>query len=79
MKTTVEISDSLFAEARSLAESEGTTLRNLVEDGLRVVIQQKKQRKPRFRLKDGSVGGKGLRPGLDWRGVRDMIYEGRGN
>lgn len=78
MKTTVEISDSLFAEARSVAEAEGTTFRNLVEDGLRVVIQQKKRRKP-FRLKDGSVGGKGLRPGLDWKGVRDRIYEGRGN
>ena len=79
MKTTVEISDSLFAEARSLAESEGTTLRNLVEDGLRAVIQQKKQRKSKFRLRDGSVGGKGLRPGLDWAGVREMTYEGRGN
>jgi hypothetical protein len=78
MKTTIEISDSLFAEARSLAESERTTLRNLVEDGLRVVIQQKKQRKP-FRLRDGSVGGKGLRPGMSWSAARDMIYEGRGN
>jgi hypothetical protein len=79
MKTTVDISDSLFAEARSLAEAEGITLRNLMEDGLRAVIQQKKQRKPKFHLRDGSVSGKGTRPGLDWPRVRDMIYEGRGN
>jgi hypothetical protein len=33
MKTTVEISEDLFARTREIAQREGTTLRNLIEAG----------------------------------------------
>ena len=78
MKTTVDISDSLMAQAKSLAEKEGVTVRSLIEDGLRTVIAERTQPRRKFRLKDGAVGGKGIRPGLDWPAIRSMIYEGRG-
>ena len=78
MKTTVEISDPLLREARKLARRKGTTLRALIEQGLRRMLAE---RKPNFQLRDASFGGKGLRPELGdvgWDHLREMIYEGRG-
>ena len=77
MKTTLEISDPLLREARKIAARDKTTLRALVEQGLRLIVSEKKKDKP-FRLRDASVGGKGLHPdvaGKSWDEIRDMIYE----
>jgi hypothetical protein len=77
MKTTLDISDPLLREARKLAARENTTLRALVEQGLRRVVAEKKRAKP-FRLRDASVGGKGLHSdvaGKSWSEILDMIYE----
>jgi hypothetical protein len=81
MKTTIEISDSLLREARKLAARERTTLRALVEMGLRHVVAAKRQRKPTFRLRRASFKGRGLRPELADAGgerLRDLTYEERG-
>lgn len=78
MKTTVDISDSLFQEARACADSRGVPFRQLVEEGLRIVIQKDKQPHKRFRLRDGSFGGQGLQSEMSWADVRKAIYEGRG-
>jgi Arc/MetJ family transcription regulator len=80
MKTTIEITDSLFARAKQAAVDDNTTIRALVEDGLRKVLDEREQRKP-FKLRDGSVGGRGLKPefaGAGWDKIRDAIYEGHG-
>jgi hypothetical protein len=80
MKTTVELSDDLMRRAKSVAAKEGTTLRALLEEGLRWALGRR--RKPRgFKLRDASVGGKGVQPGVDdtdWTSLRDAIYRGRG-
>ncbi len=81
MKTTIEISDPLFREARTVAARRRQTLRQLVEAGLRKVIEEDKQPRKRFRLRDASVGGKGLRAGLsydDWGAILDLGYDERG-
>jgi hypothetical protein len=78
VKTTVEISDSLLAEARNLAGNRGTTLRQLIEDGLRESLRKTHKRPVRFHLQDGSVDGKGLQEPLSWPKIRRRIYEGRG-
>ena len=78
VKTTVEIADTLFAEAKSLAQSKGLTLRQLIEEGLRESIRQHSGRRPKFRLKDGSVGGKGMQRDYTWEEIMEMCYEGRG-
>jgi hypothetical protein len=81
MKTTLEISDPLLREARKVAAREKTTLRALVEQGLRQVVAEKKKDKP-FRLRDASFKGDGLHPdvaNLSWDEIRDLIYEGRGS
>lgn len=80
MKTTIEVSDALMLEAKSLAQEHNTTLRALVEQGLEKVLKDLRHPKP-YKLKDGSVSGQGLQPGqenLSWAEVRDMVYEGRG-
>lgn len=82
MKTTIEISDSLFAEARLLAATEGTTLRQLVEVGLRHAVAQRKRKAEPFRLRYASFGGNGLvrkLKGAQWEQIRDLAYEGRGS
>lgn len=80
MKTTIEVSDALMLEAKSLAQEHNTTLRALVEEGLEKVLRDLRNPKP-YKLKDGSFGGQGLQPGqenLSWEELRDMLYEGRG-
>lgn len=81
MKTTVEISDSLLQEARKLAAREGTTLKALIEQGLRTVVATRRQRVGAFRLRKASFKGDGLQPGVTgaaWERIREMAYEGRG-
>ena len=80
VKTTVEITDSLAEEAKALAARENTTLRALIEAGLRLVLAAR-SRRTRFRLRDASFKGQGLQPEFqdgDWHRIRDAAYEGRG-
>ncbi|MBM3306066.1 MAG: DUF2191 domain-containing protein [Candidatus Aminicenantes bacterium] len=82
MKTTVHIPNSLFHEARKVAQQERTTLKALVEEGLRKVVTERHGRKPgAFRLRKASFKGQGLQPnlaGVTWDQVLDISYEGRG-
>ena len=80
MKTTVEIADSLLASARRLAAKEGTSVRALIEEGLRKVVD-KRERRAGFALRRVTFGGEGLSPDLsdaDWSAIRDRSYEDRG-
>jgi len=77
VKTTIEISDSLFEEAKSWAAARGVPLRQIVEEGLRTVIQTKERATP-FRLRDGSFGKPGKRDSRPWPEIRGIIYGGRG-
>lgn len=80
MKTTVDIPDSLLAEAKELAARRRTTLRALVERGLREVVRR--SRRPEdFRLRRVTFGGRGLQPEFrdgNWHRIREASYEGRG-
>jgi hypothetical protein len=81
MKTTIEIADPLFSEAKRAATERGTTLRALVEQGLRAVLEASDPAGS-FRLADASVSGNGLQPGFrgaGWDEIRDAAYEGRGS
>jgi len=80
MKTTIQIPDSLFEEARKVAHRERVTLRSLVEEGLRRVLADHGKRGG-FRLRKAAFRGKGLQPrleGASWDRIRDASYEGRG-
>lgn len=75
MKSTVDISDALLLEAKALARSERTTLRALIERGLREVLAAHRAEAQVFRLKDIRFGGQGLSPELeagDWSALRTL-------
>lgn len=78
MKTTVDISDTLFESTRRLAVQRGTTMRALIEEGLRAVLQAHRSLPRQFALRDASVGGDGLADGVDlgdWTQIRALIYD----
>jgi len=81
MKTTVEISDALLEEAKKVAAREKVTVRTLIEQGLRQVVAQRKQRRGPFRLRKAAFKGQGLTAearAAGWERVRELSYEGRG-
>ncbi|MBL8905558.1 MAG: type II toxin-antitoxin system VapB family antitoxin [Rhizobiales bacterium] len=80
MKTTIDIPDPLFEEARKLAARQDTTLKALVTEGLRRVVAER-NRRGQFQLRKASFKGSGLQPGIapdDWDRIRDLAYGGRG-
>ena len=75
-KTTIDLPEELLIEAKTFAAQERTTLRELVEHGLRLVLARKASTE-RFQLRDGSVDGDGLTPEFEdagWDAIRDAIY-----
>ena len=80
MKTTIQIPDSLLEAAREVAHRERTTLKALVEEGLRRIVSERRRR-GEFRLRKATFNGKGLQPdvaGASWEQIRELSYEGRG-
>lgn len=81
MKTTVDIADALLQAARRTARREGTTVRAIIERGLRWVLQEEAACRKPFKLRKASFRGKGLQPefaGAEWGAVRDAAYRERG-
>ena len=80
MKTTIELPEALFDKAKRHARKHKTTLKALIEQGLRQVLATKADAAP-FKLRDASVSGKGLNPEFrdaNWDQLRDAIYPKQG-
>ena len=80
MKTTVDIPDALLEDAKKLAARQDTTLRELLVEGLRRMVAERR-RISTFRLRKASFRGNGLQPGVidaSWERIRELAYEGRG-
>ena len=81
MKTTVQISDALLADVKKVAAKRNTTLKTLVDEGLRLVVANEQKTQSPYRLKDCSVGGNGLHPdvaGKSWKEILALSYGDRG-
>jgi Arc/MetJ family transcription regulator len=65
MKTTIELGDSLLAEAKRVTAEENTTLRALVEAGLREVLGKHRKRAAPFRLWRVTAKGNGAVIAID--------------
>ncbi|MDQ6771977.1 MAG: DUF2191 domain-containing protein [Candidatus Dormibacteraeota bacterium] len=79
MKTTVEIAEPLLSRAKEVAALRRTTLRALIEAGLRQVLGEPGTTP--FTLRDASVGGQGMNPEFaegSWERIREPAYDGRG-
>jgi hypothetical protein len=76
MKTTVDLPDSLLREAQEAARAERTTVKALIEAGLRSVLAGRAGAST-FVLRDASVDGDGRQPEFrqaGWEQVRESIY-----
>lgn len=81
MKTTIELPEPLVERAKRLAARDSTTLRELIEIGLRRVLEERESCPEPFRLRDARVDGRGLSEefvGAAWSDLRGAAYEGRG-
>ena len=81
MKTTMDISDPLLKSAKAAARREGTTLRELVEHGLRAELKDRSLKRS-FKLRNASVPGQGMQPEaarMSWEQLRDLSYDGGRN
>lgn len=79
MKTTVDIADDLLLRAKEEAKASRTTLRSLIEEGLREVLGRKSALKRRA-VTPVTFRGKGLQPefrGKGWDEIRHAIYGSR--
>jgi hypothetical protein len=80
VKTTVEVPDSLLRQVKQVAVKERTTVRALIEQGLRLVVAERK-RGAGFTLRKAAFRGGGLVAGRslqDWASIRDLVYSERG-
>lgn len=81
MKTTVELADDLVLEAKRYAKRHRTTLRAVIEDGVRSTLRADRGARAPFTLRDASVGGSGLQPEFrdeTWSKMREAAYGRRG-
>jgi hypothetical protein len=75
VKTTIDLNDALFQETKRAAAKRGTTMRAMIEQGLRWVLDQEAP-KP-FVWKPVPFKGEGLQPGQregDWAQVQELMY-----
>ena len=80
MKTTVQISDALLAEVKKVAAKRKTTLKTLIDEGLRLVVDNEQKMKEPFKLKDCSVGDPNAPwplEGKTWEEIRALAYGDR--
>lgn len=65
----------MLREAKLIAAREGTTLKALVEEGLRHVLEERARQKSGFRLRDCRYGSGGGVSGIDvndWMSMKDL-------
>lgn len=82
MKTTIEIDDELLRRAKIRAAEERSTLRSVLEDALRRLLNEHDERPSGYRMADRRVHGRGLQPQFEGHTVTELIHhsyeEGRG-
>ena len=76
MRTTIELNAALARRVRALMARRNTTLRALVEEGLRRVLEDAATSQ-RFRMRDASTGRGGLAEGVEdatWESLSALLY-----
>jgi predicted transcriptional regulator len=82
MKTTIDIADPLLVRAKRLARKRNTTLKQVIEESLRMTLERERRPRGPVELDVHTFRGQGLQPGLSWDdfgAALDLTYEGRGS
>jgi hypothetical protein len=72
MRTSVDIPDPLLRRAKKVARERGVSLKQLVIDGLRTVVEREANAPAAHRMNDRSFGQGGLVDGLSWSDAERM-------
>ena len=59
MKTTIELPDELYRQAKAMAALDGRKLKDLVEQGLRLVLKARRKGRRQHTLAELMAGAKG--------------------
>jgi hypothetical protein len=82
MKTTIELPDDLLERGKAVARRENSTLKALIEEGLRLALRERtRSRKRAAPFVVQAFQGDGPAPefaGAGWEKIRDEIYRDRG-
>ncbi len=82
MKTTIELPDDLLERGKAVARRENSTLKALIEEGLRLALRERaRARKRTAPFAVQPFQGDGLSPEFadsGWERIRDEIYRDRG-
>lgn len=82
MKTTIELPDDLLERGKAVARRENSTLKALIEEGLRLALRARsRSRQTAAPFSAQPFQGDGLTPefaGAGWEKIRDEIYRDRG-
>ena len=81
MKTTIDIADNLFRQVKSLSLRENVTIRDLVEEGLDLMLRRHNSL-TRYRAEPVTFKGNGILPefqNASWKTIRDAVYNGNGS
>lgn len=65
MRTTISIDDGLLQRVREVAARTGRTVSQVIEEAVRVSLSERTSRSRRRKVRLKTVGGNGLRPGVD--------------
>jgi hypothetical protein len=81
VKTTVDIADDLLKRSQQLAKREGSTLRAVLEEGLRLVLKNRRTPGSRaFRFPTFGKGGLNAEfRDTNWEKIRSAIYRDEGH
>ena len=79
MKTSIDIAENLFKKAKRLSRARNISMRALVEEGLRLVLDRAESQE-KVKPKLLTFGGDGFQEGFDqekassWEALRGEIY-----
>ncbi|WP_372735935.1 hypothetical protein [Nocardioides sp.] len=75
MKTTIDLPDPLVAQVKELARTQGTTMRELMVDGLRREVERRTQPRAKPDFVFTTVDGDGLNPEVDPSALTRLAYD----
>jgi hypothetical protein len=81
VKTTIDIADALFEQVQRQAQKDKTTFRAIAEEGLRLALNKRTERRKKKLpplLSFGDPKGKPLMDLSNWDLMRDEIYKDHG-